>query len=269
MSASSTTLKLSAVIITLNEEINIGRCIRSLLPVADEVVVVDSGSTDQTVALATALGARVIVHPFEGHIQQKNIALKHAAHPLILSLDADESLSPTLAESIAGVKHHPTADAYTMNRLTNYCGQWIRHSGWYPDRKLRLIRKGQASWGGVNPHDALLSVPGATIAHLSGDLHHYSYYTVSQHITQSVNYATIMARALISQGEKPSVLKVLFSPAVKFLRNYIVRGGFRDGYYGFVICRITAQATFWKYMLMRELHKKNVRDNQSIPSHKP
>lgn len=255
--SSGVPVKLSAVIITLNEEINIERCIRSLLPVADEVVVVDSGSSDRTAVLATALGARVIVHPFGGHIQQKNVALQHATHPLILSLDADEALSVTLAESIEAVKRNPTAGCYTMNRLTNYCNQWIRHSGWYPDRKLRLIKKGKAVWGGINPHDELRAVPDAVISHLAGDLHHYSYYTVSEHINQSVNYATIMAHALISQGKKPSIVKILLSPAVKFIRNYVVKGGFRDGYYGFVICRITAQATFWKYMLMKELGKKN------------
>lgn len=243
---------LSAVIITLNEERNIGRCITSLLPVADEVVVVDSGSGDRTVEIAQALGAKVLYNKFEGHIEQKNFALKQAVYPLVLSLDADEALSEELATSVMHVKLHPDADCYRMNRLTNYCGKWIRHSGWYPDAKVRLIRNGFATWGGVNPHDELVPAKGAQTKHLHGNLLHYSYYTINQHINQSARYAAIMAEALAKQGKRGSKLRILFSPVVKFFRNYLFRGGFRDGYYGFVICRITAQTTFWKYVLLYE-----------------
>lgn len=249
------TTPLSAVIITLNEEINIERCLRSLLPVADEIVVIDSGSTDGTVQLAKSYGARVIYHKFEGHIEQKNVALHQAAHPLILSLDADEALSDELTSSILRVKQEPKADCYAMNRLTNYCGRWIRHGGWYPDTKCRLIRKGSAAWGGINPHDELIPIRTARRQKLKGDLLHYSYYTINQHINQSANYAAIMARALAIQGRRGSGVRILFSPVIKFFRNYLFRGGFRDGYYGFVICRITAQTTFWKYVFLNELSR--------------
>lgn len=239
---------LSAVIITLNEERNIGRCITSLLPVADEVVVVDSGSGDRTVEIALALGAKVLYNKFEGHIEQKNFALKQAVHPLVLSLDADEALSEELATSVMHVKLHPDADCYRMNRLTNYCGKWIRHGGWYPDTKLRLIRKGAAQWGGTNPHDELKPITNQLSAKLKGDLLHYSIISVSHHVKQIDYFTTIAAKQLSGTQASILVIKIIASPLISFFRDYFLKFGFLDGIHGFAIATLSAFYTFLKYL---------------------
>lgn len=240
-------MNLSAVIITFNEQRNIGRCLDSLAGVVDEVVVVDSFSTDDTEEICRAKGARFVQHAFEGHIEQKNWALAQAQYPHVLSLDADEALSETLRKSVLAAKADGRHDGYSMNRLTNYCGQWIYHSGWYPDRKLRLFDRRKAGWGGTNPHDRVEMQAGSTVSHLSGDLLHYSYYSVGEHLERASRYAEIAARAMRAQGRRATWLHLLFSPTVKFVRNYLLKKGFLDGRAGWTICRIAALETFWKY----------------------
>lgn len=245
---------LSVVIITFNEERNLGRCLASVRDVADDIVVLDSFSTDRTEAIAREHGARFIQHVFDGHIEQKNRAITHARHPFVLSLDADEALDETLTMAIRKAKNEE-ADGYTMNRLTNYCGTWVRHGGWYPDVKLRLWDSRKGRWTGLNPHDRYELENGAVIKHLPGDLLHYSYYTLNDHLKQ-VNYFTdIMARELHGKGRKASYVKLLLSPFAKFIGDYLFRGGFRDGWHGFVIAMISAHATFLKYAKLRELHR--------------
>ena len=155
-------LKISAVIITFNEEKNISRCLDSLSKVAEDIIVVDSFSTDRTKDICLEKKVRFVENAFVGHIEQKNFALTQAVHPFVISLDADEALSPELEKSILEVKKNHKYEAYTMNRLTNYCGQWIKHGGWYPDSKIRLwfVNKGQ--WGGVNPHDTVVLETGTS-----------------------------------------------------------------------------------------------------------
>ena len=175
--------KISAAIITFNEEINIKRCLCSLMEVVDEIVVVDSGSTDQTQKIALELGAKVVVNPFKGHIEQKNFAITQTKYDWIISLDADEALSEELKFSILSIKNDLSDTAYEFNRLTNYCGKWIKHSGWYPDKKLRIFHKSHGKWGGKNPHDQFILTSGKP-HHLKGDLLHYSFYTVEDHKKQ-------------------------------------------------------------------------------------
>jgi len=245
---------LSVVIITYNEERNIGRCLASVRAVADDVVVLDSFSSDRTEAIVREHGARFVQHKFDGHIEQKNRAITHAAHPFVLSLDADEALDERSVEAIRTAKQG-TADGYTMNRLTNYCGTWIRHGGWYPDVKLRLWDSRKGHWTGTNPHDRYELADGARIEHLPGDLLHYSYYTLNDHLKQ-VNYFTdIMAQALHTKGKRASMVKLMLSPVVKFFGDYMFRGGFLDGWHGFVIAMISAHATFLKYAKLKELHR--------------
>lgn len=246
-------VKIAAVIITFNEERNIGRCLDSLAGVADEVVVVDSFSTDRTEQICREKGARFVQNPFAGHIEQKNYALAQAVFEHVLSLDADEALSEPLRQAILVAKADWRADGYAMNRLTNYCGQWIRHSGWYPDRKLRLFDRRRARWGGANPHDKVEMTPGATTARLQGDLLHYSYYSVDEHYARARRYADIAARAMRDQGKRAGWWNLLFSPLMKFLRNYVIRLGFLDGRAGLRICWITALETGWKYWALRRL----------------
>ena len=153
--------KISAAIITFNEEKNIERCITSLRNVADEVVIIDSGSTDRTVEIAKDLKATIFTNPFKGHIQQKNFAITKTQYDWVISLDADEALSEELTASILAVKENLKGSGYIFSRLTNYCGKWIKHCGWYPDKKLRLFKKHEGKWGGKNPHDKyLLNDPG-------------------------------------------------------------------------------------------------------------
>ena len=250
------TVEISAVIITFNEERNIARCMASVKAVADDIVVVDSYSTDATERIAREHGARFVQHKFEGHIEQKNWAITQAKHPWVLSLDADEALDDELARSILAVKQgQAAADGYTMARLTNYCGTWIRHGGWYPDTKLRLWDSRKGQWGGTNPHDRYELEKGARTAPLKGNILHYSYHSISDHVKQADYFTTIAAHALHAHGKRAPVPKLLLSPIVKFISCYLLRGGFRDGFHGFVIARISAQATFWKYAKLRQLRR--------------
>jgi glycosyltransferase involved in cell wall biosynthesis len=248
---------LSAVIITYNEERNIGRCLDSLRGVADDIVVLDSFSTDRTAEICREKGARFFQHIFDGHIEQKNRALGYARYERVLALDADEALDETLRQSILGVKNNWTSEAYSMNRLTNYCGQWIRHSGWYPDRKVRLFDRRTAHWGGVNPHDKITVPTRSTVQRLRGDILHYSYYTVEEHRRRASKYAEIAAQAMFKNGKRGAWFRMLFSPVVKFIRNYFLKRGFLDGRAGWTICSITAKETYWKYRLLAQLNQQN------------
>lgn len=246
--------QLSAVIITYNEARNIGRCLQSLVGVADEIVVLDSFSTDETEAICRRFGAHFYQHAFDGHIEQKNRALTYAQHNHVLALDADEALNEPLREAILREKAASfPKTGYSMNRLTNYCGQWVRHSGWYPDRKLRLFDRRQARWGGVNPHDKIEMAPGSSQLHLPGDLLHYSYYTVAEHLSRARKYADIAAKAMHRSGKGAAWWRVVVSPAAKFIRNYFLKAGFLDGRTGFTICRISALETYWKYQNLRNM----------------
>jgi len=247
-------VRISVVIITLNEEKNIARCIESVKGVADEVVVVDSYSTDRTEEICLKLGARFITHVFRGHIEQKNWALNQASYPYILSLDADEALSPELREAVVEAKNDWKYDGYTFNRLTSYCGKWIRHTTWYPSRKLRLWDARKGSWGGVNPHDRFEMNADCRISHLTGDLLHYSYYTIDEHIDQINKFSTIQARAYKLINKRSSALHILFHPFWRFMKDYIFRAGFLDGFYGFVVSFNSAHETFLKYAKLRNLY---------------
>lgn len=247
--------KLSVVIITRNEEKNIGRCLDSLKDIADDIVVVDSFSTDKTEEISKSKGARFFRHTFEGHIEQKNYAVTLTEYPHILSLDADEAPDDVLKKSILEVKENWKYDGYEMNRLTNYCGKWIKHCGWYPDTKLRMFDKRKGKWGGMNPHDKFEMNPGCTIGKLKGDILHYSYYTIEDHYKQIEYFTTINAKAFFEKGKKAPVLKLIFAPVVKFIKDYFVRLGFLDGQAGWQICRLSAWATYVKYKKLRALYK--------------
>jgi glycosyltransferase involved in cell wall biosynthesis len=243
----STIKALSAVIITYNEERNIARCLDSLAGVVDEVVVVDSFSTDGTEAICREKGARFLQRAFDGYGVQKNFALDQAAHDRVLSLDADEALSPALRASILAARADWTHDAYTMNRLTNYAGHWVRHGGWYPDRKLRLFDRRRARWTDAALHEKVEPAPGATVRHLAGDLLHYSYYSVEEHVERTRRYAAISARAAVQRGRRGGWVKVWLGPAATFLRMYFLKAGFLDGRAGWHVARISALETWWKY----------------------
>ncbi|MDF1573704.1 MAG: glycosyltransferase [Bacteroidales bacterium] len=258
-------VQLSAVIISHNEEKNIGRCLESLKDLADEIVVVDSYSSDRTGEICKSFGAVFIQHIFHGHIEQKNWAIQQASSPYILSLDADECLSEALARSIAAVKKDWVYDGYYFNRLTNYCGKWIRHTSWYPSPKLRLWDSRKGSWGGVNPHDKFILDKGATKKHLKGEILHYSYYNLSEHISQINAFSTIAANSYFQQGKRSRFWDILVRPMSRFLKDYLLRLGILDGYYGLQISVNSAHAVFLKYVKLRILHQEQKeRQTQTI-----
>ena len=253
-------VKLSVTIITLNEEKNIERCIRSVQGLADEILVVDSYSTDRTPEICERLEVRFVQNPFAGYIEQNNFALQQAAHNHMLAIDADEALSPELYQSIQQAKQHWTGDGYRFNRLTNYCGQWIRHCGWYPDTKLRLWDRRKGEWGGVNPHYSVKLPDEASVQHLKGDLLHYSYYTVSDHYAQINKFTSITAQDYHKKGKKTILLlHLVLYPPLTFLSRFIFKLGFLDGYAGFLVCKSTAYTKFLKYVKLHELNNNHSR----------
>jgi len=243
-------------VITFNEERNIERCLASVQDVADEVVVVDSFSTDQTKAICKKYGVRFLEHDFVGHIQQKNWAWSQATCDYVLSLDADEALTPELKESIAKVKEQPDFQGYTMNRLTYYCGHWVKHSGWYPDTKLRLFKKGKGAWGGVNPHDKFMMNKVQKTPNLRGDLLHYSYYSKEDHFKQIEYFSAIAAKELYDKGKRVSTATIWLKMAAQFVKNFILKTGFLDGGTGWLIATRSSYATLRKYSKLKELHEK-------------
>lgn len=247
--------KLSVVIITLNEEKNIERCIMSIKDLASEIIVLDSFSTDNTESICKKHSVSFNQYKFDGHIQQKNRALQMANNQWVLSLDADEVPDKILIQSIKTVLENPKADAYFFNRKTNYLGKWILHSGWYPDQKLRLLRKSKGKWAGENPHDKIEMTANSTKKFINGDLLHYSYFSIEQHLAQVNSFTTIGARVAFDKGKKSNWFISIYKSMWKFKRDYFFKLGFLDGYYGFVICAISAFATYTKYLKLRELHK--------------
>lgn len=249
-------MKISVAIITFNEEKNIERCISSVKDIADEIVVVDSFSKDKTEEICKALKVKFIQHPFEGHIQQKNYAIDQCSGDFVLSLDADEALSEELKTSILSVKKEGVkSDSYQFNRLSNYCGHWVKHCGWYPDTKVRLIKKGTAKWGGVNPHDELQPAEPKNTLYLKGDLLHYTINTREDHYKQVEYFTTIAAKEAFLKGKRSNWIIIIAKSAFKFFRDYIIKLGFLDGKTGFHISRISAYATYRKYFKILLLQK--------------
>ncbi len=238
-------MKISATIITFNEQKSIARAIESLR-CCDEVVVVDSGSTDRTAEIAHRLGARVIEHPWEGFAKQKNVAAEAASHDWILSIDADESLSEALEAEIWQIKKRgPEFDAYTVPRLAQYLGRWILHSGWYPDRKVRLYDRRKARWVGSYVHESV-QVDGR-IGHLEANLLHYTCDSLSQHLETMNRYTTLAAEQLVAEKVRIGWRHLLVDPPWTFFRTYFLKLGFLDGVEGLAIAYMAAVYNFVKY----------------------
>lgn len=247
-------IKISAVIITYNEERNIARCIDSVRAVADEVVVLDSISVDRTKAICLEKGVRFFEHEFLGYARQKNRALSHALHDIVLSLDADEYLSSELAQSIQQVKAHWERDGYRMNRLSSLGGTWIKTCGWYPDQKLRLWDRRKGKWEGDAVHERVEMVADATLGNLKGDLFHRSYDNISQFLLKNQIYSTIHAHVNRYRTES-NVVKIIYKSLFAFFKAYILKAGILDGYKGLVISASTAHWVFYKYAKLLEANK--------------
>lgn len=245
--------KLSVVIITLNEERNIARCLNSVKKVADDIVVVDSGSTDRTEEICKSFNVNFIIRQWTGYSDQKNFANEQALYNWILSIDADEELSPELIQSIKAAKNKEQIAYYKINRLTNYCGKWIKHGGWYPDIKLRIFDRNTMQWEGTI-HETLINEKNISSVLLKGNCYHYTYYNITEHIAQANKFSELSAQDMFQRGKKYGFIKLFISPLIKFFRNYFMRTGFLDGIYGLAIACISAQAVFWKYAKLKQLN---------------
>lgn len=243
-------MNISATLVTLNEERNIGRAIESLRSV-DEILVVDSGSQDRTIEIARRLGARVISEPWRGYAAQKNFAAQSAAHDWILSLDADEAVNEELEGELLLLKRDgPRFNAYSMPRLAHYCGRWIRHGGWYPDRKLRLYHRAFAEWIGAYVHESVKTTE--PVGELHGHLLHFTCGSIAEHVRTVDKYTTLAARELAARNRPIPLRRLAIDPAWTIFRTYVLRRGFLDGPQGIAIAWMAGQYTFLKYAKARE-----------------
>jgi glycosyltransferase involved in cell wall biosynthesis len=248
-------ISLSVVIITFNEEKNIVRCIDSVKTLADEIIVVDSFSSDNTRGLCETMGVKFVGHKFEGFTEQKKFAVGQATNDYILALDADEQLSLELTESIRSVKNDWKADGYSMNRLNSYAGKWIKSCGWYPDTKIRLWNRRKGNWGGGLVHETVIMEEGSKIFHLDGDLLHHAYDNASQLIQKmQQQYADLFADEH-AHKQQVSTFKIIYKTIASFFKSYIVKGGIWDGYEGLVISVSNANGVFYKYAKLLEANR--------------
>lgn len=246
--------RLSVTIITKNEAAQIEAAIASVAW-ADEILVVDSHSTDDTVMLAQSAGARVIVRDWPGYAAQKNFAAREAAHDWILSIDADERVTPALASQIRAALEQPTHAAYACPRLTWYLGRWIRGTDWYPDYQTRFYDRRSAEWGGTLVHESV-TVHGSR-GRLAGDLHHYAYRDIGEHLDTIDRYTALAAKQMFESGRRTHVLQLVVHPPLAFLRNYIARGGLRLGTAGFVVSALNTYYVFLKFARLWELQQRD------------
>lgn len=244
-------MKISACVIAKDEADRIAPCLESL-GFCDEIVVLDSGSTDATVAVARAHGARVLETDWPGWVAQKNRAVAAARHDWVLSLDADERVDDALRSAIEAVRRQRSGDepqgavAYEVTRMTRYLGRWMRHGGWYPEWRVRLFDRRRAAWGGIDPHDRV-EVRGPVVRLATGNLLHASYRSLADHVRQVNRFTSVSADEMLARGRRPGAWAMLVRPPFHAIRMYVVRGGFLDGWPGFVAATMYGWYVFLKY----------------------
>jgi glycosyltransferase involved in cell wall biosynthesis len=246
--------KLSVTVITKNEATDLGAALESVRW-ADEIVVVDSGSSDDTVTIARQFTDRVVVRDWAGYAAQKNLAAALARHDWVLSLDADERVTAALAGDIRRVlADAPPHRAYRMPRVTWHLGRWLRSTDWYPDSQLRLYDRTAARWTGAYVHESV-AVDGS-IGALTGELQHYAYRDIADHLETIDRYTTLAAQQMYDGGRRAGLVRLAGHPPLAFLRNYLARGGFRDGAAGFVVSVMNAYYVFLKFAKLWELEQR-------------
>jgi glycosyltransferase involved in cell wall biosynthesis len=251
-------MQISAVIITFNEERRLEDALKSLAGIASEIIVVDCRSSDETLKIARRYTNLVFERAWTNFADQKNFGNGRASSPWILSLDADERISPELRQELIALKKtEPEANAFSIPRKVYYLGRWIRHSGWYPDRKLRLFRKEKARWEGEYVHEKLV-VEGRT-GRLNGAIHHFTYRNIHEHLVRINTFSDLGAQKLYAQNKKARWHHLLFLPFFRFVRAYVWKRGFLDGFAGLVISVLTGYAVFVRYAKLREIWKKGER----------
>lgn len=244
-------MPVTATVITLNEADHIQAALESLAW-ADEIVVVDSESTDRTVAIARQFTDRVFVRPWPGYVAQKNFAAEQASHDWIFSLDADERVSPSLASEIAGrLKGDAAVAGYRLPRVTFHLGRWIRSTDWYPDYQLRLYDRRRGRWSGSRVHESVKAE--GQVVDLRGELLHYAYRDLAHHLQTMDRYTTLAARQMFEEGRRAGWLDLAVHPPAAFLRNYLLRGGFRDGVPGLIVSAMNARYVGLKFAKLWEL----------------
>lgn len=247
--------KISACIISYNEENKIEDCLKSLEGIADEIIVVDSLSTDRTKEVVEKYTDKIYDQKFLGHVEQKNLAVEKANFDWILSLDCDERLTEELKKSLLKIKDNiESADAYRMARKTFYVYRWLNYC-WYPDFKVRLFNRNTAKWGGTNPHDRI-ELNGENIVTLKGDIQHFSFNSISEHIQTIDSFTEIGAQEIIKKGKSVSLISPFTHGAWTFLKIYVFKKGFMDGYAGLVVSVLSGMHAFIKYTKVILLRKK-------------
>ncbi len=249
--------KLSVVIITFNEERNIERAVKSVEKIADEIIVIDSYSTDRTAEICSQLNVHFIQRKWDGYTNQKNFANAQTKFDHIFSLDADEAVDTVLEQSILALKKEGLKDIYIVNRLVNYCGQWIRHSSWYPDKKIRIFPKKSTKWTGEFVHEELIFDRNLNEVELPGHLEHYTYYNYTDHRKRADQYSELTAQKMNKKGKKAGVLKPYISGLGRFISMFIIHLGFLDGYNGYKIAQISGLSNIYKYKTLRRLNREN------------
>ena len=247
-------IQLSVVIISLDEERDIRRCLESVQGIADEIYVLDSFSSDGTENICREYGARFAQHVFDGYVSQKNRATSRAKYDHILSLDADEALTEEMKAQISRVKTEWTNDGYVFNRKNNWCGRWMRYTTLYPDRKLRLFDRRKAQWSGLDPHDYVQPEAGASVTRVKGDLLHWAIHDLDEQRKKTDQFARISAKAYFDKGIKPGPFAALTHSVWRWFREYCVRLGFLEGIAGWQIARFSAIYAWKKYYYLSQLY---------------
>ncbi|MDP4239385.1 MAG: glycosyltransferase family 2 protein [Bacteroidota bacterium] len=245
-------MHLSVIIITYNEERNIERCLKSVLGIADEIVVVDSFSTDQTERICLQYGVKIIQRKFDGYGTQKQFAANQAKFEYVLSLDADEELSEALRGAILIEKEKWAHTCYSFNRKNFYCNVPIRFCGWYPDKQVRLFNRLKTNWDNKSVHESIDIQNKREAFHLHGDLNHYTCYSITEHQEKEKKYARINADTLIKEGKHVYLVTPYIKSAFRFLKTYIIKLGILDGYYGLIISKTLAKSSYYKYTWARK-----------------
>ncbi len=252
--ASARQAPISAFIVSMNEEDHIEACIRTL-DFCDEIIVIDSHSTDRTREIAASLGARVIERDWKGYVDQKTFGLSQCSHDWVVHLDADERVSPELRASILRALSDPASAelaGFECNRVVFFLDRWWRRGGWYPEFRLRFFRRSAVKWSGTEPHEKVVAL--GPVARIEGELEHFSWDDLEDQLKKLHKYSTLSARALYQEGRRAGALQIIFSPLVRFLKFYLLKRGFREGMAGLIMALNEAFYTFMKYAKLWEMH---------------